>query len=113
VDDHVNATATVTNHRSEPAPMVILDLPVPAGFALETDDLAILVTVGALAKFQLTPRSAILYLRGLEPDRPLELRYRLRATMPVKLTVPPARAYEYYDPQRQGTSPATRLTVLP
>lgn len=39
------------------------------------------------------------------------LRYHLRATMPVKLTVPAARAYEYYDPSRQGASSTARLTV--
>ena len=42
---------------------------------------------------------------------PLTLWYRLRATMPVTLAVPPALAYEYYDPARQGSSPAVRLTV--
>ena len=52
-------------------------------------------------------------LRGLEPDRATTLRYRLRATMPAELTVPPARAYEYYDPGRRGESPPVRLTVLP
>src|SRR5262249_23387848 len=36
----VTATATVVNNRREPAPMVILDLPIPAGFALDPDDLA-------------------------------------------------------------------------
>ncbi len=31
--------------------------------------------------------------------------------MPVKLTVPPACAYEYYDPARRGSSSTVRLTV--
>jgi alpha-2-macroglobulin-like protein len=111
LDETVTATAAVTNDRPEPAPMVILDLPIPAGFAIDADDLAGLVESGSIAKFQLTARSAIVYLRDLKADAPLTLRYRLRATMPVKLTVPPARAYEYYDPSRQGSSPAVRLTV--
>jgi uncharacterized protein YfaS (alpha-2-macroglobulin family) len=111
VDETVTAIATVINNRREPAPMVILDLPVPAGFALDTDDLAGSVKAGAVAKFQVTARSAIIYLRDLKPGAPLTLRYRLRATMPVKLTVPPAHAYEYYDPARQGSSPPARLTV--
>lgn len=59
-----------------------------------------------------TPRSVIVYLRALPPGKPgLALRYQLRATMPVKLTVPPARVYEYYDPDKHGSSPATRITV--
>ncbi len=111
VDETVTATASVVNNRPEPAPMVILDLPVPAGFAIDGDDLAGLVKAGAIARYQLSARSAIVYLHDLKPGAPLALRYPLRATMPVKLTIPSARAYEYYDPSRQGSSPTVRLTV--
>jgi alpha-2-macroglobulin-like protein len=111
VDDVVSAVASVVNNRPDPAPMVILDLPIPAGFAIASDDLGGLVKAGSIAKFQLSARSAIVYLRDLEPDKPLTLRYRLRATMPVKLMVPAARAYEYYNPEREGTSQPVRLTV--
>ena len=113
VDETLTAVASVVNNRPEPAPMVILDLPIPPGFAIEADDLTRLVNAGSIAKFQLRPGAgaAIVYLRDLKPGAPLTLRYRLRATMPVKLTVPPARAYEYYDPSRRGTSSAVRLTV--
>ncbi|HKI20179.1 MAG TPA: hypothetical protein VKA15_19980, partial [Isosphaeraceae bacterium] len=111
VDETVTAVASVVNNRPEPAPMVILDLPIPAGFAIEADDLAALVKAGSIAKFQLSARSAIVYLRDLKPGASLTLRYRLHATMPVKLTVPSARAYECYDPAREGSSPTVRLTV--
>jgi len=112
VDETVTATASVANNRHEPAPMVILDLPIPAGFTPDADDLARLVKTGAVAKFQVTSRAIIIYLRNLDPGAPMTMRYRLRAGMPVKLTVPPARVYEYYDPARQGSSPAARLTVV-
>jgi hypothetical protein len=113
VGDTVRATATVVNNLSEPAPMVLLDLPIPAGFAIDTDDLQQIVTAGSIAKYQVNPRSAIVYLRGLEPGKPLKLTYRLRATMPVKVTVPPAQVYEYYDPDKRGVTPAAQLTVKP
>ena len=93
------------------APMVILDLPIPAGFAVDPEDLEKLVATDAASKYQLTPRSAIVYLRQLSPDEPLVLHYRLRATMPVKITVPPARAYEYYDPDTQVSTAPASLTV--
>ncbi len=54
VDETVTAVASVVNNRSEPAPMVILDLPIPAGFAIDADDLAGLVKAGSIAKFQIT-----------------------------------------------------------
>jgi hypothetical protein len=31
--------------------------------------------------------------------------------MPVKAAAAGARAYEYYDPDKQGSSPGTRFTV--
>lgn len=111
VNDTVGVAATVRNNLPEPAPMVILDLPIPAGFAIETDDLASLVASGTIARYQLNARSAVVYLRELKPGNPLVLSYRLRATMPVKVTVPPAVAYEYYDPDTRVRSAAGHLTV--
>ena len=89
VDETVTVVATVANKRPEPAPMVILDLPIPAGFAIDADDLAGLVKAGTIAKFQVTAERHRLSARP-EAGAPLTVRYHLRATMPVKLTVPPA-----------------------
>jgi hypothetical protein len=113
VGDTVTATATITNQAGQTVPMVMLDVPIPAGFALLAEDLDQLVKSGAIAKFQVTPRQAIVYLRGLEPGKELVVRYRLRATMPVKVTVPAARVYEYYAPDKQGQTQPLRMTVTP
>ena len=110
--DQVTATATVVNHSPSTAPMVIVDLPIPAGFAVESDDLDAMVASGKIAKYQLTPRSAILYLRGLRPSQSLELRYRLRATMPVKVRTPPGVTYLYYDPDTRDESLPVSMTVV-
>jgi len=109
----ITATATVTNNMATAAPMVILDLPIPAGFAAETDDFSKLVEEKKIAKYEVTARSVVVYLRRLPPAKPLELRYRLRATMPVKVTARPAVVYEYYDPDKRAQSATTRLTVTP
>jgi uncharacterized protein YfaS (alpha-2-macroglobulin family) len=113
LDELVKVKATIENRAADVAPMVVLDLPIPAGFAIERDDLERLVKTGAMARYQLTPRSAIVYLRGLAPGRPLELAYRLRGVMPVKVTAPAARAYEYYDPERGGSTSPVQLSVAP
>ena len=57
---------------------------------------------GKIAKYQVTPRGVILYLRELDPSEPLALAYHLRATMPVKIVARGARAYEHYNPDRQA-----------
>ncbi len=109
VGQTMTARCTVANRTTQTAPMVMLDLPIPAGFSVETDDLEKLVSSGVAARYQITPRTVIVYLRSLKPDAPLTVTYRLKATMPVQITVPPARVYEYYDPARQGVSTPTSL----
>jgi uncharacterized protein YfaS (alpha-2-macroglobulin family) len=113
VDDVLPITATVTNRMTEAAPMVILDLPVPAGFALDADALAELVKEKKVEKYQVNGRGVVVYLRGLDAGQSLAVKYALRATTPAKVSVSPARAYEYYDPDKQGTSEAAQLTVMP
>ena len=112
VDQSVQATARIVNHLSDTVPMVIVDLPIPGGFAVERSDFERLVRSGTIAKHQLTPRSVIVYLRQLPPGEPLRLSYSLRATMPVKVTAPAGRVYAYYDPGKKGSSLPTLLTVV-
>ncbi|HTU27223.1 MAG TPA: hypothetical protein VMF30_17580, partial [Pirellulales bacterium] len=111
VEEAVEASATVVNHQPAAAPMVLVDLPIPPGFAAAGESFASLVADGKIDKFQLTPRSVIVYLRGLEPEKPLALPYRLNATLPVKASVSGATAYEYYNPDVQATSAGAEFTV--
>jgi hypothetical protein len=111
VGDVVIATATVTNRMATTAPMVILDLPIPAGFEITADQLAELVGSKKIEKYQIGARKAVVYLRGLEPNKPLVLRYDLRAKTPVKVSVPAARVYEYYNPDKQAVSNSRQMTV--
>jgi uncharacterized protein YfaS (alpha-2-macroglobulin family) len=112
VGDALRATATLRNTGTKVAPMVMLDLPIPGGFAIDSNDFHALVRANRIDKFQVTPRQVIIYLRALEPGQSVELGYRLRATMPVEVSADAARAYEYYDPDRRATGGATRLTAV-
>jgi len=113
VGDSVTATAMVTNNMKTDAPMVILDLPVPPGFAIDADDLQGMVKSGQIAKYQLNARSTVVYLRGLAPGKPLTLRYHLQAMMPVKVIAPAARAYEYYNSDNEAYGKPVELKVTP
>jgi hypothetical protein len=113
VGDVLTAKAKVTNRMDAPAAMVMLDVPVPAGFAPILDDIEKLQEQGVVAKFQVLPQSVLLYLRELPAGKPLEVKYKLRATMPVDLTASGARVYEYYDPDRHAQSAAARIKVKP
>jgi hypothetical protein len=108
VRETVRVTATVTNRKKQPAPMVMLDLPIPGGFQLVRADLDRRVKSGDVARYEVNARSAVVYLYGLKPGRRFELQYRLRAALPVKVAVPAAQVYEYYDPDKQGFSRPSR-----
>ena len=113
VGDSVTARATVTNNAASVAPMVILDLPIPAGFRIDPATLDQMTTRDAIAKYQVNARSAVVYLRKLEPQVSLVLEYKLQATTPVNITVPPGRVYEYYDPDNTSSTAPTAVHVLP
>jgi hypothetical protein len=65
VGDAVTATAKVTNRSAAESPMVVLELPTPAGFAAVTEDFAKLVEAGTVAKWQAGPSGTVVYLRDL------------------------------------------------
>jgi uncharacterized protein YfaS (alpha-2-macroglobulin family) len=111
VGQTITATATIVNHMPATAPMILLDLPLPAGFSTDATEFENMVKAGQIAKYQITPRSVIVYLRALAPDQPMSLQYRLTATMPVKISVPAASVYEYYDPTRRAESSTTAMVV--
>ena len=67
--------------------MVLVELPIPAGFTVAGDDFAALAEKGALAKYQIQPTVVQVYLRDLPAEKPPGLKYSLRAGMPVQITV--------------------------
>ena len=93
--------------------MILVELPIPAGFTLETDSFSKLVEAGTIAKFQTRPQTAIVYLRGIDKAGRVTLPYHLRATMPATVSVGPAVAYEYYNSEIRATSRTTQLVVVP
>lgn len=111
VNDTLIANATIENRMTTAAAMVMVDLPIPPGFAVKTEAFDALVKSNSIARYQMTPRQVLVYLRGLEPGKPLVIRYSLQATMPLKATIPPARVYEYYDTDKEGRSSAAKVNV--
>jgi alpha-2-macroglobulin-like protein len=109
--DRIEATARVTNRLPTSAPMVVVELPAPPGFSLDTADFDSLQSAGKIAKYQTTPGRATVYLRELATGEPLVIKYHLHADVPLKVVAAAARAYEYYDPSRQAYSTPVQLEV--
>ncbi len=111
VGETVTTTVRLVNRQAMPAPMVMLQLPVPPGFTPEPDDLALFVKDKGVAKVQQSPGKVLLYLYGLESGESLGLSYRLRAGLSGKVTAAPAVAWEYYNPEHEARSQGVLLSV--
>jgi hypothetical protein len=97
--------------------MVMVDLGIPPGFELLSEDLQAFqektagAKAGALEKFSLTATQAILYFNALSPMQTVTLRFRLRAKYPIRARTFQSRVYEYYDPDVKSIAPPVRLEV--
>ena len=115
--DIVTSTITIRNHLPKTANMVMVDLGIPPGFDLLSEDLQSFQEkttgdrAGRLEKFSLTATQAILYFNALSPEQTVTLKYRLRAKYPIRARTFQSRVYEYYDPAVSSTARPVKLEV--
>jgi len=116
-NDIATETVTIRNHLTKTANMVMVDLGIPPGFDLLSEDLQALeekgggARAGRLEKFSLTATQAILYFNGLAPHQELTLKVRLRAKYPIRAHTLQSRLYEYYDPDVSSIARPVKLEV--
>lgn len=116
-DDLATATATIRNNLPKTANMVMVDLGIPPGFDLLSEDLQAFqektsgAKSGRLEKFSLTAAQAILYFNALSPRQTVALSIRLRAKYPIRARTFQSRVYEYYDPAVNATARPVQLEV--
>ncbi len=122
----VNDTINVSVHvelKEGAARQAIVDLGIPPGFEVMSEDLADLVArhsdlpsdyAGAkFSRFDLTGRQIIIYLEGLQAGQPLDFGYRIRARYPIRAQTPPSATYDYYNPGVSAVSAPTAIEVTP
>jgi hypothetical protein len=98
VNDEVTVDVMVQLNREGVVKMALIDLGVPPGFTVLTEDLSKLVENGTIARYELTGRQIIIYLEEFAHGAPLYFSYRLRARFPMRAQTPPSVAYDYYNP---------------
>ncbi len=121
VNDMVTATVTVQLNAPGAAEQALIDLGVPPGFAVQTADLDALVAQQAqagsagpvVARYELTGRQVLVYLRNLPAGQPLTFHYRLQARFPLMAQTPASQAYDYYNPTVTGHDAPQQLVVQP
>jgi uncharacterized protein YfaS (alpha-2-macroglobulin family) len=117
-DDIATATATVRNNLPETANMVMIDLGIPPGFDLLTEDLQDYVEKtaakhgGRLEKFSLTATQAILYFDSISARATIQIPFRLRAKYPIRARTFESRVYEYYQPEINAVAKPVQLEIF-
>src|ERR1700678_3149802 len=116
-DDIATASATVRNNLPKAANMVMVDLGIPPGFDLLSEDLqdyqekSAHNKAGHLSKFSLTATQALLYFDSFSPGEVVTLKYRLRAKYPIRARTFKSQVYEYYDPEIASVARPVQLEV--
>jgi len=111
VNDEVTVDVGVKLNREGVVKMALIDLGVPPGFTVLTEDLSRLVEQGTIARYELTGRQIIIYLEDLASESPLAFSYRLRARFPMRAQTPPSSAYDYYNPTDMAVRAPLEVTV--
>src|SRR5262249_31283686 len=115
--DVASAVATVKNHLPRTANMVMVDLGIPPGFDLLSEDLddyrnrSAGRKSGRLEKFNLTATQATLYFDSIGAGETVTIRYRLRAKYPLRARTFQSRVYEYYDPEVKSIARPVAMEV--
>jgi hypothetical protein len=122
VSDTVNVSTTVRlNNPNGHVDSALIDLGVPPGFVVQSEDLDRLVahyrdlpanyTSARLERYELTGRQVIVYVTNLNGAEPLSFGYPLKAKYPLNVQAPASTAYDYYNPDRAGEAQPLVLTV--
>jgi hypothetical protein len=116
-DDIATATATIRNNLPMPANMVMVDLGIPAGFDLLSEDLQAFQEKttgrkgGRLEKFNMTATQAILYFDAIPPSGTVTVKYRLRAKYPIRARTFESRVWEYYSPEVNSVARPVQMEI--
>jgi hypothetical protein len=122
VNDSVNVSVVVSlNQPDGHAESALIDLGVPPGFTVQTEDLdqwvAKFKDVPAdyagtvIQRYELAGQQVIVYVGNLNGKQPLSFSYRLKAKFPLVAQTPASAAYDYYNPDVSGEAVPQTLTV--
>jgi hypothetical protein len=109
--DLLKAKATLKYDGPVPTYMVMIDLGIAPGFAVDPGDFAEMVGKKQIQKFSVTARTVTLYLGDIRPGDVKTFEYTLRPRYPIRAQAPAAVAYEYYTPANRAVSRPVQLTV--
>jgi hypothetical protein len=123
VNDTVGVEVQVRLQQPGTAEWALIDLGVPPGFTVLTEDLNALVAryqdvpddyaFPTVERYELTGRQILIYIGNLSQEQDLRFSYRLQAKYPLNAKTPASNAYDYYNPDVRGEAEPVILVVNP
>lgn len=107
------ARVMVTNRTSSHLPTAVAIFGVPGGMEVRHDQLKELVKRKLVDAFEVRGRDVVLYWRGMEPGKRINVPLSLVATVPGTYTGPASRAYLYYADEHKAWSEGVKVSISP
>jgi uncharacterized protein YfaS (alpha-2-macroglobulin family) len=111
VGELLGCRVQVLDTGATPSNMIVMELGLPPGFAVDPSTFDRLVGSGALARYEMTSDRVVAYVRSIAPKRRLRFGYELRALRPLRVQAPPSRVYEYYQPENRAETLPREIVV--
>ncbi|UCC62944.1 MAG: hypothetical protein JSV36_19705, partial [Anaerolineae bacterium] len=116
VDETMVANVRLSLNQPGTAQWVLVDLGLPPGFEVLTEDLEALMAQSAgqktqIKRYELAGRTLRLYLENLQAT--VRFNFRLRARLVVRAQTGGATVYDYYNPTARDVQPPTMVVVEP
>lgn len=109
----LDVRADVRWNAERPSGMVLIEVGVPPGFDVMSEDLDRLVNEKKIARHAGGGRRVLLYLDAIQRSTPVQLGFRMRAVFPVRALAPASVAYAYYEPEARFETRPVMMTVGP
>jgi len=107
------ARVLVTNKTDEQLPTAVAIFGVPGGLEVRHDQLKELVKKKTVDAYEVIGRDVVLYWRGMEPRKKLDVPLSLVAAVPGTYTGPASRAYLYYADDHKTWQDGVKVSIAP
>lgn len=111
LSESVNLTLQVAAPGAAPVAMPLVRLPLPAGFVADALSLDALRAQPNVERVESDAREVVVYLRELRASAPLMSAITIRPRLRGRVTMVPASAAPYYEPESTSFAAAATLTV--
>lgn len=107
------ARVFVTNKSDQKLPTTVAIFGVPGGLEVRHDQLKELVKKHTVDAYEVIGRDVVLYWRGMEPRKKLDVSLSLIAAVPGTYTGPASRAYLYYTDNHKTWLAGLKVSIAP